>query len=169
VDFWASPVRRGDEPTALQTLQGGMPSDQKEGFSLGCKPPTGVPFPDPLQDFESRNQWPRGHPGFDAAGFRAQMEAYRGAMVALGREICSLIAASLGLAEDYFAEALAQPNATVRLLHYPVLSAEATRERRGCCAHTDWGFITLLLQDDCGELEIETASGGWRRRRRRGR
>jgi isopenicillin N synthase-like dioxygenase len=161
VDFRNSPVRRGYEPIALQTLQAGMPPDQKEGFSLGCEPPPGEPLPDPLPDFEGRNQWPGAHPGFDAEGFRAQMEAYRGAMIALGREICGLIAASLGLAEDYFADALARPSATVRLLHYPPLSAEAAREVLGCGAHTDWGFITLLLQDDCGGLEIETASGGW--------
>ena len=161
VDLRHSPVRRGYEPMALQTLQAGMPPDQKEGFSIGCEPPDGEPLPDPLPDFEGRNQWPADHAGFDAAGFRAQMEAYRAAMIDLGREICGLIAASLGLAEDYFADALAHPNATLRLLHYPPLSEEAALRMLGCGAHTDWGFITLLLQDDCGGLEIETASGGW--------
>lgn len=159
VDFRASPVRRDYEPMALQTLQAGIPPDQKEGFSLGCEPLPGVRLRNPLQNFEGRNQWPRAHPGFEAEGFRAQMEAYRGAMVALGREICGLIAASLGLAEDYIAEAFAQANATVRLLHYPPLSAEATFGRLGCGANTDWGFITLLLQDDCGGLKATPAPG----------
>jgi isopenicillin N synthase-like dioxygenase len=91
------------------------------------------------------------------------METYREAMVGLGREIRRLIAASLGVAEDYFAQALADPNANVRLLHYPPMGGPVAPDLLGCGAHTDWGFITLLLQDDCGGLEIETASGGWLR------
>jgi isopenicillin N synthase-like dioxygenase len=74
-------------------------------------------------------------------------------MVQLGRELCGLIAASLGLAPTYFDEALAEPNANVRMLHYPPQPPRSGRPL-GCGAHTDWGFITILLQDDCGGLEI---------------
>jgi isopenicillin N synthase-like dioxygenase len=159
VDFRNLPVRRGYEPMALQTLQAGAPPDQKEGFTLGLNPrldasPVDSPFDGP-------NQWPASQPGFDAVGFRAQMEAYRDAMVVLGREICGLLAASLDLPEDYFAEALAKPNASVRVLHYPPRVAPEADDKLGCGAHTDWGFITLLLQDDCGGLEIEVDGKGW--------
>jgi isopenicillin N synthase-like dioxygenase len=158
LDFRNLPVRRGYEPLAAQTLQAGMAPDQKEVFSFGREP---VAHHGPPAPFEGPNQWPRARPEFDGEGFRVQMETYREAMVDLGRELCGLIAASLDLPEDYFAEALAEPSANVRLLHYPPLPPEAPRDLLGCGAHTDWGFITLLLQDDCGGLEIERASGGW--------
>ena len=156
LDFRNLPVRRGYEPMALQTLQAGMAPDQKEGFTVGREPGAS----DPSSPFEGPNQWPAGQRGFDAAAFRRQMEAYREAMTDLGQDLCGLFAASLDLPEDYFAEALARPSVVVRLLRYPPQPAGAAGDRLGCGAHTDWGLITILLQDDCGGLEIET-QGRW--------
>jgi len=161
LDFRNSPVRRGFEPMALQTLQAGAQPDQKEAFSFGRELGPDHWLSRQAAPFEGPNQWPGSALDFDAAGFRAQMEAYRDAMIGLGREICGLLAASLDLSDDYFAEALAEPNAAVRVLHYPPRNADAAADRFGAGAHTDWGFITILLQDDCGGLEIETADGGW--------
>ena len=156
LDFRNLPVRRGYEPTALQTLEAGRPPDQKEGFTIGREPDESE-APNP---FDGPNQWPGPRPGFDAAAFRRQTEAYREAMTGLGQELCGLFAASLDLPEDYFAEALARPSVVVRLLRYPPQPADVSSDRLGCGAHTDWGLITILLQDDCGGLEIET-EGRW--------
>jgi isopenicillin N synthase-like dioxygenase len=156
LDFRALPVRRGYEPFALQTLQEGASPDQKEAFSFGAEPPDDGATATP---FEGPNQWPASRAGFDGDGFRRQAEAYREAMIGLGREICALIAASLGLSEDYFADALARPSTDVRLLHYPPRQRAPGERLLGCGAHTDWGLITILLQDDCGGLEIETPDG----------
>ena len=156
LDFRNLEVRRGYEPMASQTLQAGMPPDQKEGFTVGREPEASeAPSP-----FEGPNQWPAARPGFDATAFRRQMEAYREAMTGLGQDLCGLFAASLDLPEDYFAEALARPSVVVRLLRYPPQAQGAATDRLGCGAHTDWGLITILLQDDCGGLEIET-EGRW--------
>jgi isopenicillin N synthase-like dioxygenase len=162
VDFRNLPVPRGYEPMALQTLQAGAQPDQKEAFSLGRELAPDHWLVREAAPFEGPNQWPPSRPGFDGGAFRAQMEAYRDAVIDLGRELCGLIAASLDLPEDYFVEALKEPNANVRLLHYPP-QAEPTvsDDRFGAGAHTDWGFITILLQDDCGGLEIEVAGQGW--------
>ncbi len=130
VDFRNLPVRRGYEPMASQTLEAGMPPDQKEGFTVGREPgPSETASP-----FEGPNQWPTARPGFDAAGFRRHMEAYREAMTGLGRDLCGLFAASLDLPEDYFAEALARPSVVVRLLRYPPQPRGATTDRLGCGA-----------------------------------
>jgi isopenicillin N synthase-like dioxygenase len=157
LDFRNLPVRRGYEPIAQQTLQAGMQPDQKESFSIG-RDPAASDAPSP---FEGPNQWPPARPGFDAPAFRRQMETYRQAMTDLGRELSRLFAASLDLPEDFFAEALAQPSVVARMLHYPPRAADAPPDRLGCGAHTDWGLITILLQDDCGGLEIETDGGSW--------
>ena len=156
LDFRNLPVRRGYEPMAMQTLEAGMPPDQKEGFTVGREPEPS----DPSSPFEGPNQWPASRPGFDASAFRRQMEAYRQAMTALGQDLCGLFAASLDLPEDYFTEALSRPSVVVRLLRYPAQPAGASSGRLGAGAHTDWGLITILLQDDCGGLEIET-EGRW--------
>jgi isopenicillin N synthase-like dioxygenase len=156
LDFRHLPVRRGFEPMAMQTLQAGMPPDQKEGFTVGREP---LPS-DPPSPFEGPNQWPVSRPDFDAAAFRRQMEDYREAMTGLGQDLCGLFAASLELPEDYFAEALARPSVVVRLLRYPPQPKLKEVDLPGCGAHTDWGLITILLQDDCGGLEIET-EGHW--------
>ena len=162
LDFRKSPVRRGYEPIALQTLQAGAQPDQKEAFSLGRALPPDHWLMRKHAPFEGPNQWPTNRSGFDADGSRAQMEAYRDAVVGLGRELCGLIAVSLDLPEDYFAEALTEPNASVRVLHYPPQPpAVAAGDRFGAGAHTDWGFITVLLQDDCGGLEIKVDGQGW--------
>ena len=161
IDFRRLPVHRGYEPMAQQTLQAGAQPDQKEAFSLGRELGPDHWLLRKGAPFEGPNQWPASAPGFDAAAFRTQMETYRDAMIGLGRELCDLIAVSLDLPEDYFAEALSEPNASVRLLHYPPQTSAAAADRFGCGAHTDWGFITILLQDDCGGLEIEVAGEGW--------
>jgi isopenicillin N synthase-like dioxygenase len=161
LDFRNHPVRRGYEPMALQTLQQGMQPDQKETFSFGRELADDHWLMRERAPFEGPNQWPASADGFDAEAFRLQMEAYREAMIGLGGELCGLLAASLGLGEDYFADALADPNANVRLLHYPPQPSQAAADRLGCGAHTDWGLITILLQDDCGGLEIELSSGDW--------
>ncbi|KAH9831093.1 Clavaminate synthase-like protein [Teratosphaeria destructans] len=48
-------------------------------------------------------------------------------------------------------------NNQLRLLHYPPVPAEDLEQQRAARmpAHTDWGSITLLFQDDCGGLEVE--------------
>ncbi|CAN5124735.1 oxidoreductase [soil metagenome] len=163
VDLRLSPVRRGYEPMALQTLQAGMAPDQKEAYGLGRELGPDHWLMRQAAPFEGPNQWPACSPDFDGEGFQTQMETYREAMTGLGRELSGLLAASLGLAEDYFAQALVDPSVNVRLLHYPPQPPQVPADRLGCGAHTDWGLLTILLQDDCGGLEIETAPDQWLR------
>ncbi|GAB7350980.1 hypothetical protein MBLNU459_g1477t1 [Dothideomycetes sp. NU459] len=45
----------------------------------------------------------------------------------------------------------------LRLLHYPPIAADELESKRSARmpAHSDWGIVTLLFQDDCGGLQIE--------------
>jgi isopenicillin N synthase-like dioxygenase len=161
VELSRSPVRRGYDPMATQTLQKGMQPDMKEAYALGRDLAAEHWLLKRAAPFEGPNLWPESSATFDGEGFRRQMEAYRDAMTALGLELSSLLALSLDLPDDYFAESLQDPNVNVRLLHYPPQPKNAAADQLGCGAHTDWGLLTVLLQDDCGGLEIEKADGAW--------
>ncbi len=151
-----SSCTRGFEAMAAQTLDEGSPPDLKEGFLMGVDLPLdhpdvvgGVPNTGP-------NQWPA-----DPPAFKRQFNEYMGYMVRLGSHLMRCIALSLELPESYFDEGLADPLYIGRLLHYPPHPANAAFNQLGAGAHTDWGMLTLLLQDDVGGLEIENAAGDW--------
>ena len=156
LDIAHSPIMRGYEPMAAQTLDEGSPPDLKEGFMLARDLGPDHPYVVQGTPYEGANRWPAGLPGF-----REQIEAYLVAMTDLGRRIVSGLALSLDLDEDYFADALEEPSCTVRLLHYPPQPADARFNQLGSGAHTDWGLITILLQDEIGGLEVRNADGDW--------
>jgi len=102
------------------------------------------------------NQWP------DEArlpGFRATIERYVEGMSALARRMVRTIALSLGLPPDSMDSHFENPTTFLRLLHYPTQREEAGLF--GSAPHTDYGFITLLAQDDVGGLEVKNKAGDW--------
>ena len=98
------------------------------------------------------NQWP------DEAlvpGFRATTNAYAQAMASLGRQVLSLLAESLSLPASYFDAFLTNPMPVLRLLHYPPSDRPLQQGQVGSGAHTDWGSVTLLAQDEVGGLQVK--------------
>jgi isopenicillin N synthase-like dioxygenase len=102
------------------------------------------------------NLWP------DLPGFREPVEAYEQAMHAfcLGRLLPAL-ALALGLPRDWFAPHFRQPTTFLRLLHYPPQAVDAPDDAFGSAPHTDYGFITILAQDQRGGLEVRRRDGTW--------
>ncbi|MCC7484292.1 MAG: isopenicillin N synthase family oxygenase [Burkholderiales bacterium] len=86
---------------------------------------------------------------------------YQAAMRALGDRVLSLIAPSLDLPEDEFAPYYNAPTTTLRLLRCPPHLGNAPENQIGAGAHTDWGGVTLLAQDDLGGLEVRNVAGEW--------
>jgi isopenicillin N synthase-like dioxygenase len=70
------------------------------------------------------------------------------------------IATDLGLPPAYFADKFDRPMATLRLLHYPPRDA-APGELAGAGEHTDYGSLTILLNDGAGGLEVRRCDGAW--------
>ena len=153
-----SPHMRGYEPIGRQALDEASPPDLKESVVFGRELGPDHPLVRRAIPFEGANQWPE-----DLPGFRPQIEAYTAAMMRLGTSIAAMLALSLELPEAYFAEGLAEPNCTVRLLRYPPHPSDAAFNQLGAGAHTDWGLLTILLQDERGGLEVRTADGVWLR------
>ena len=108
---------------------------------------------EPLQ---GPNQWP------DPArlpDFRKIAETYLAEMTALGMVMLDLIARALGVDHAALARHFKRPTTFLRLLHYPPQPVEDGLF--GSAPHTDYGFITLLAQDDVGGLEVKNKAGDW--------
>lgn len=140
IDRW--PLRRGFDPIGWQALDPAQPPDLKESFYLGV-------------EAIGPNQWP------EVEGFRPALETYSAAMEALARRLMGLFEQALGLGAGHFDAFMRHPTCTTRLLHYPPNAAAALPGQIGCGAHTDWGAVTLLAQDDAGGLQVQRADGTW--------
>lgn len=108
---------------------------------------------EPLQ---GPNQWPEDQV---LPGFRATIDGYVEAMSLLGRKMARAISISLGLPADSLDRFFEDPTIFLRLLHYPPQPPEDGLF--GSAPHTDYGFITLLAQDDVGGLEVMNKDGDW--------
>jgi isopenicillin N synthase-like dioxygenase len=127
--------KRFDEPGA---------TDWKEEYYVG------------REGGQAANRWPVGH---DAIKHTAV--AYLDALHDTAERLFGALALSLGLAEDHFADFCTRPDSIMRMIRYPAQAANAGTGHISK-AHTDFGGITLLLQDQRGGLEVlDAATGDW--------
>jgi isopenicillin N synthase-like dioxygenase len=101
------------------------------------------------------NLWP------DLPGFRETVQAYDQAMQAFCRRFLRPLALGLGLPDDWFAPYFQQPTTFLRMLHYPPQPPDAPDDAFGSAPHTDYGFITVLVQDNSGGLQVRRRDGTW--------
>lgn len=157
-----SPTFVGYEPLGVQVTDSqdpkvkASPPDLKEAFFIGTEIGPDHPYAGKAIRGYGYNQWPEGLPRF-----REDILAYHAAVSDLSMRVVRLLALSLDLPADYFAEMFDMPNTTLRLLKYPPQPANAAFNQMGAGAHTDWGGVTLLVQDDVGGLEVRNADGDW--------
>ncbi|MEP2618234.1 MAG: 2-oxoglutarate and iron-dependent oxygenase domain-containing protein [Marinomonas sp.] len=144
-----SKANRGYEPLRNQTLEAGAPPDLKEGFYIGFDHEDDHPLVKAKKFNFGKNQWPE-----DLPQLKTTATDYLHAMTSLCEELMSLMALSLNLPDDYFNDFCKDPLVTLRLLHYPPQPVDAQENEKGCGAHTDFGGLTLLLQDNNGGLQV---------------
>jgi isopenicillin N synthase-like dioxygenase len=103
------------------------------------------------------NFWPIG-----LDGFKATIDAWFDAQLALCRQLMRLSALALDLTEDAFDAAYAQPSLALRFVHYPDQPEEPEPCQLRYGAHHDYGGLTILRQDDApGGLQVCNAQGHW--------
>jgi len=142
---WRGYFRVGDELTS------GRP-DQKEGLYFGKELAMDHPLVQAGAPLHGPNLFP------DApAGLRAVVLDYMAALTELGQRLMAGTALGLGLPESYFADhGTRDPLTLFRIFNYP---PPAAPELWGVGEHTDYGLLTILLQDDVGGLEVKSKAG----------
>ena len=70
-------------------------------------------------------------------------------------------AIALSMPPSYIAGYHQNHGYTLRLLHYPPLKAGPKPGQVRAGAHSDYGSLTLLFQDNVGGLEVLSAEGKW--------
>lgn len=82
---------------------------------------------------------------------------YMDEMTRLGTVLMAAIATSLGLSVNAFGQQFEDPTTLFRMFHYPSHDTSRFSEKSvGVGEHTDYGYLTLLKQDDNGGLQAKT-------------
>jgi isopenicillin N synthase-like dioxygenase len=110
-----------------------------------------------LDYFFAPNIWPE-----RPAELREVLTRYYGALEALSASLMRIFALALDLPETYFDATIDRHITNLCLNHYPAQDTAPVpgQLRRG--AHSDYGSMTVLHQDDApGGLQVTTRSGAW--------
>jgi len=82
---------------------------------------------------------------------------YMDNMNRLGQTLMRLTALGLGLEPTYFADRYGdEPTRLFRIFNYPFQEIPLPEAEWGVQEHTDMGFLTILLQDENGGLEVRS-------------
>lgn len=132
-------------------LTSGRP-DRKEGLYFGSELAADHPLVRAGTPLHGANLFPSDQPGLR----RAVLGAID-ALTAVGHALLAGIALALDLPGSYFADRYtADPLVLFRIFRYP---PQRDDDGWGVGEHTDYGFLTLLAQDDTGGLEVRTPRG----------
>jgi isopenicillin N synthase-like dioxygenase len=136
-------------------LTSGKP-DLKEGLYFGAELDQEHPLVRSGTPMHGANLFPKNIPLF-----RETVLEYMADMTRLGDKLMEGIALSLGLEGSFFNERYtSDPLILFRIFNYPP-EAEAVSEQQrwGVGAHTDYGLLTILKQDQARGLQVKSKSG----------
>lgn len=134
-------------------LEPGTGPELKEGLYIGEEIPEDHPYFLQEKLTSGPNQWPRNMK--DAEGFERTSMEYFHAVRDLAKDVLKVLALTLGVNETHFDPLTDGSVATMRYLHYPAQPKDADEKlNRGIGAHTDFGCVTLLLQDEVDGLQV---------------
>lgn len=110
---------------------------------------------DPGVYLSGPNQWP------ELLEFREILTSYHDAMCRLGMRLMKIALMAAEVTDLSILSAFETPTTWLRLLHYPPRPENSPAGLYGSAPHTDFGALTLLVQDDVGGLQVRTPAGAW--------
>ncbi|MFF3622977.1 isopenicillin N synthase family dioxygenase [Streptomyces sp. NPDC002467] len=135
-------------------LTGGA-SDWRDQLDVGAERPAPVLGPgDPAYLWlEGPNQWPAALPEL-----RTVVLDWQSRLAAVAHRLLKELLVSIGAPADFFDAAFAdRPHLHTKLIRYP--GSAPSGADQGVGAHKDYGFLTLLLQDSVGGLQVVRDGG----------
>jgi isopenicillin N synthase-like dioxygenase len=153
VEMVNSPHFRGYTRIAWERTRGLQ--DWREQIDIGAEQPALARSPDVpgWTRLQGPNQWPAALPELRPAVLNWQAAASR-----VLTRLLRAFALSLGQSEDVLEPLYRNdPHFLVKLIRYP--GRDSTASDQGVGAHKDSGLLSLLLQDDQGGLQVQTAEG----------
>uniref|UniRef100_A0A7S0JHI0 Fe2OG dioxygenase domain-containing protein n=1 Tax=Calcidiscus leptoporus TaxID=127549 RepID=A0A7S0JHI0_9EUKA len=160
IDYRASPAFRGFMEEGMENTQGAP--DMREQIEIGAEAPPAHPraLP-PYERLRGPNQWPPHLPTL-----RSALDAYATHMLGLSRELTAALCMALHLPEGALAKLFVggvppqwQPHWQMKAVHYSPAEDDIESASLGVGAHSDSGFLTLVVQDADG-LQVHTG-GEW--------
>jgi isopenicillin N synthase-like dioxygenase len=83
-------------------------------------------------------------------------------LTALAQTLMSMVGQGLGLEPDYFRQRFTEdPTVLFRAFNYEKHVWKSADDEWGVREHTDYGFLTILLQDQSGGLQVRARNGEW--------
>ncbi|MCY4489263.1 MAG: isopenicillin N synthase family oxygenase [Deltaproteobacteria bacterium] len=128
---------------AVEHLDTQQPGDLKESFSLN------------QASLKLLDRW-----HIPVAGFRETVLELHEAAAHACAALVRAMALSLGAPEDFFEDKHAPHASTARFFHYPPLTRPPGDGQLRAGAHTDYGTVTLVFQDEVEGLEA-LVDGRW--------
>ncbi|MFF3205015.1 isopenicillin N synthase family dioxygenase [Streptomyces sp. NPDC002962] len=141
-------TRTGDERT-------GGRQDWRDQLDIGAERPARNPGADEPAYWwlEGPNQWPAGLPALRTAAL-----AWIERLSAVAEKLLHELLASIGAPVDFYDHAFGErAHPHLKLVRYPGSAGDGTGQ--GVGVHKDYGFLTLLLQDRVGGLQVQRADG----------
>ncbi|MEU1075601.1 MULTISPECIES: 2-oxoglutarate and iron-dependent oxygenase domain-containing protein [unclassified Streptomyces] len=135
-------------------LTGGR-SDWRDQLDVGAERPAPVVGPDDpaYRWLEGPNQWPDALPEL-----RTVVLDWQDRLASVAHRLLQELLTSIGAPADFFDAAFAdRPHLHTKLIRYPGSAPEG--DGQGVGAHKDYGFLTLLLQDSVGGLQVRLGDG----------
>ncbi|KAL2864309.1 isopenicillin N synthase family dioxygenase [Aspergillus lucknowensis] len=145
LSFLENPCRRGYEASGMSIRDGDAMADSKEAFYIGREDPV-VEHP----GFYGPNVWPN----LPEQDFRGPVWEYYQKTDQLGKIIFEILLQGLGFPSSLMEAFSKRPLVQMKMIRYPPASATLAGQF-GVGAHTDFGGVTVLLQQPGREgLEV---------------
>ncbi|MGW3119675.1 isopenicillin N synthase family dioxygenase [Streptomyces sp. NPDC001107] len=141
-------TRTGDERTAGAR-------DWRDQLDIGAERPVHAPGPDEPAYWwlQGPNQWPAALPELRTAAL-----AWIDRLSAVAQRLLHELLTAIGAPADFYDPVFgAHAHPHLKLVRYPGTAGDGADQ--GVGAHKDYGFLTLLLQDQVGGLQVQREDG----------